>query len=57
MISKFQLQIKCPNCGRYYIVETRDAQCPYCGAHYTLHIEIQLTPRNGRRGVYTEKHL
>ncbi|MCU7787025.1 hydrogenase maturation nickel metallochaperone HypA [Pyrobaculum sp. 3827-6] len=51
MIAKFQLQIKCPNCRRYYIVETRDAQCPHCGTRYTLQLHIQLVPKQKTKNV------
>jgi endogenous inhibitor of DNA gyrase (YacG/DUF329 family) len=57
MISRFQLHIKCPTCGRKYIVETTDAQCPYCGARYKLRLQVELQPATRRRAVTTEKQL
>jgi Zn finger protein HypA/HybF involved in hydrogenase expression len=57
MISRFQLQIRCPTCGRKYIVETTDAQCPYCGARYKLSLQVELQPAARRRLVTTEKQL
>jgi Zn finger protein HypA/HybF involved in hydrogenase expression len=57
MISRFQLQIRCPTCGRKYIVETTDAQCPYCGARYKLRLQVELQPAARRRAVTTEKQL